>query len=335
MKCLLGSLSVTACTITAAFGFLSETEAELQARYGEPKEITRSDGDPLKGHKFTSEHDGYRIRVSVFDGKSQSETYRHLGGERPFTAAEIHRLLAGNSGGKGWTQDPDRRWLLGDKSAPDAFAYLPTEGKDVWEVYTAASAAYSRLGTLMPPPSFSGKEEVLSGIATFRQVDSSRLLTFHIGRTVIEIPLPEPPLPALGDLKAGETYRIILLDREAGILELAAFVTDREHKTWHDIVYDSIAKPLLRIEQGQEVVFDRSICEVHHVKMELKDVDISYGMPGAATEADAYCDLHFPHHRNFAEGGCVVSDTSPKSGLIYICPQCVADCGKYKGRGSQ
>ncbi len=82
---------------------------------------------------------------------------------------------------------------------------------------------------------------------------------------------------------------------------------------------------LERIMHGNVVVFDRSVCETHHVKMSVKMGEVLYGL--RATPADeARCEGNFPHFRDFIVGGCISSPESPKKAPIFVCPECVAGC---------
>jgi hypothetical protein len=81
---------------------------------------------------------------------------------------------------------------------------------------------------------------------------------------------------------------------------------------------------VLRIEDRGKLVWDHEVCEVHKVKMELKEVPIVYGLirpaPGAPTPDQ---ELHlFPHRWEVSHGGCAISPHSPKSEKIYVCREC-------------
>jgi hypothetical protein len=65
------------------------------------------------------------------------------------------------------------------------------------------------------------------------------------------------------------------------------------------------------------------ICELHHVHMDKKKVQIIYGLMGATDFSLAYhaaSTNSFPHADDVALGGCIVD--TPKFALIYSCPQC-------------
>jgi hypothetical protein len=109
-------------------------------------------------------------------------------------------------------------------------------------------------------------------------------------------------------------------------------VSKREHVDWADLNEDAAAEhqQLVRVSEGDKVLLDRSVCSLHHVKMEKRKVEIIYGLWAPPSEADLYCVNHFPHCADYALGGCAVTDDSPKSAVIYICPKCVAECNEYK-----
>jgi len=111
---------------------------------------------------------------------------------------------------------------------------------------------------------------------------------------------------------------------------VAGVVSKREHVDWFDAVDDAGLtgiQQLVRITEGGTVVFDRSVCGLHHVKMELRKVRVAYGMIGPKNWAESYCMGHFPHFKDLALGGCVEGDAESTS--IYICPKCVAECDDY------
>jgi hypothetical protein len=65
------------------------------------------------------------------------------------------------------------------------------------------------------------------------------------------------------------------------------------------------------------------ICEVHHVRMEKKKVQIVYGLMAATPFSLAYhaaSTNSFPHADDVAGGGCIVD--TPKWVMIYSCPEC-------------
>ncbi|AWI09285.1 hypothetical protein [Ereboglobus luteus] len=77
-------------------------------------------------------------------------------------------------------------------------------------------------------------------------------------------------------------------------------------------------------------------CEVHHTAMEKKKVAVIYGL--MAPEAwlrnhlrkeinylsfSRMAKKEFPHARDIVFGGCEISNTSPASAYLYVCPQCV------------
>jgi len=77
------------------------------------------------------------------------------------------------------------------------------------------------------------------------------------------------------------------------------------------------------------------ICEVHHIKMERKKVKIIYGDDAWGIWSNKYkCKdedytsfsntmrKEFPHAKDVVFGGDVISNTSPASAYLYVCPRC-------------
>jgi len=66
----------------------------------------------------------------------------------------------------------------------------------------------------------------------------------------------------------------------------------------------------------------RDICPVHKVKMPIKEVPVRFGMLAEPKLKAA----QFPFSDQFVSGGCIVIDDPlfPKTGKVFLCPQCVA-----------
>jgi hypothetical protein len=177
----------------------------------------------------------------------------------------------------------------------------------------------------------SGRETTYSGMVKEKNVDDQRWVVLSDHGTVIELPIATPGYPQQINLTVGRTYSVTMLEEWADdINAILGVVSKREHADWFDAVDDAGLtgiEQLVRITEGSTVVFDRSVCSLHHEKMELRKVEISYGMYAPGSWAESYCMSHFPHFRDFALGGCVGRESQTTS--IYICPKCVAECNEY------
>ncbi len=82
------------------------------------------------------------------------------------------------------------------------------------------------------------------------------------------------------------------------------------------------------------------ICHVHQIKMELRTVEIHYGLPVADSSQTpiprawlpkllAATAAEFPNADDLSAGGCVVSADSPKTRKVYMCPNCVEAKRKF------
>ena len=79
---------------------------------------------------------------------------------------------------------------------------------------------------------------------------------------------------------------------------------------------------VIRVAQSGRVLFDRSICEVHHTLMKREQLPISYGLPARRflePTSNEFSSL-FPHHQEFVLGGCVVG--KDKTALTFVCQKC-------------
>ncbi|MBP6603046.1 MAG: hypothetical protein KA250_14635 [Verrucomicrobiales bacterium] len=67
-------------------------------------------------------------------------------------------------------------------------------------------------------------------------------------------------------------------------------------------------------------------CHVHQVAMTKENVPISYGLPidPKAGPQQNTRQSQFPFSRLPPLGGCVISEDSPKTAEISVCPGCVA-----------
>ncbi len=87
-------------------------------------------------------------------------------------------------------------------------------------------------------------------------------------------------------------------------------------------VYGLLDGMLSRISSGEKVLYDREVCEVHHVKMDWKDVPILSGLPTRRPDEPAW-ELErktFPHRREAFNGGCIVGPD--KTSKMFVCPEC-------------
>ncbi|MEY2542076.1 MAG: hypothetical protein QOI22_1678, partial [Verrucomicrobiota bacterium] len=125
-------------------------------------------------------------------------------------------------------------------------------------------------------------------------------MTLRSGADVLEIPWKQRYLWFV-NLPVGELCTIVVRDeRPLNLVPLIVFRSDREHRNREAMAADMFAVyPLIRIEQESRVVWDNSICEVHHTKMEHTTAPIVYGLYWP-TPSDDVCDARYPHHFDYA-----------------------------------
>jgi len=90
-------------------------------------------------------------------------------------------------------------------------------------------------------------------------------------------------------------------------------------------------RELLKIEHQGKTLFDKEVCNVHHIKLEREEVPIIYGLiipptnsPPAEIERKS-----FPfRHRESAWGGCI--PYTIKTTKISVCAQCSAAYRKWE-----
>lgn len=315
------SLVISLCAIlplASASAHLWESQVEIEKRYGQPIKTT---GYPDR-RAFIYAFDSLEIRVKYFNGVSEAESYLPSAERVAFGDPEVQRLLKLNSDGGQWREQTKDDWVI-DARKERAYAdFLRDATKPRLDVYTHGHVernnSSSHVRTL--------KEETYEGVATLRQEGETTSVTMHSGGRVVYLPWSEGwrDRGLKGLFRSGKTYRITL--RDEWVLdddEPWAFVSDREHKDYHDTVNDSQCYVLMRIEEGEAVIFDRSVCELHHVKMsEIKAKVRDGNSPPPPGEAE--CERKLPHYRDFLKIICIADGTEEAS--LYVCPECVAAC---------
>lgn len=322
--------------LTALFGSLSgpsasaylwESQAQIEQRYGQPTKTTGYPDD----RAYTYAFENFQVEIKFFNDSSQEEAYSQVDPNRPLDESEIRGLLEANSAGRTWRKEKDNDWVLDGPRGRAYATYSPELKPPQLHLYTD-----DKVKRMMDPASLSrpprtSKEETFQGVLTPRREDKGTRLLFRSGKLVMEIPWSAEGYPDRGRVTSGKTYSVTLRDEnDVDINSAVAFVSDREHKRFEELIEDSKSYVLVRIQDGSEVVFDRSVCENHHVKMVTRMAEVAYGLWAPSSDAEMTCARLFPHYRDFILGGCVVSDSSPKTGMLYICPKCVEECERLK-----
>lgn len=146
------------------------------------------------------------------------------------------------------------------------------------------------------------EQRSITGAAQFRQDGEWRWLEATDGTTSFKAGWLSPPVR----LEEGATYTFIV--------------------EFHQFTEPSVEKIL----QGEKVIFDSSICEVHHITMRKEEVPLDFGYGGPRPFRSARGDApsyetwvaEFPHYIEVAHGGCV--DYGERTAMIYRCEQCKA-----------
>jgi len=296
-------LALTAFGIAFALTHLSarigETPSQLEERFGAP--IKEALGEDSSGLRVYHSAEFTEIRVLFIEGTSEKEKYIYAG-EPPIPPALIDTIRKENP------------------------------GQEVIDVTSWVTVSSERgLATEDRLPKRDQLEHTYSGQAKMKKDGDWHRAILHDQDTVIEIPIFPLGYPREFELTDGASYSVTVLDQDSeDINGVIAVISRREHADWHDSVDDAGVggiQQLLRITSGDKVIFDRSVCGLHHVKMELRNVRVAYGMYGPKNWAESYCIGHFPHFRDFALGGCVVGDAESTS--IYVCPKCIAECDDH------
>lgn len=283
---------------SAALARIGDTPGQLKGRFGEP---TASSFDRQGYGIALYRGPGFReIRVIFAAGKSQHEIY--------FPADE------------NLPHEPIAATLEKENPGEEAM-----DGASLG-IHIGATEAAEELKFV----THSGGQKSFTGVLELRRLEKRRWATVNAGETVVEIEFGDMEAE-FANLRNGMECTVTVLDEGSpDLYSPIAVVGRRRHVDWNDSVKDAhdTFQRLIKISSGNEVLFDREICGVHHQRMELRNVPVAYGM--GAYQATPYCEEHFPHARDRAVGGCVVSDDSPEFAAIYLCPSCVAGCNEYR-----
>lgn len=276
---------------------IGETPAQLEARFGSP--LKEGFDGARSGLSVYRTKEFQEIRVTFVKGASTKEVYKY-DGEKSVPQTLIEAIRAENQGQNvfdGYNQ------ITVESLNSDTFDYLARPG---------------------------GGEKTYSGVVNEKTVDNQRWVVLSDHGTVIELPIATPAYPQQITLRAGRTYSVTMLEELAyDINTIVGVVSKREHADWFDAVDDAGLtgiQQLVRITEGGTVVFDRSVCSLHHVKMELLEVPVEGGFHPPKSDAESFCMQHYPYYRSFASGGCMDLAASTR---IYVCPKCVAECNDY------
>ena len=119
-------------------------------------------------------------------------------------------------------------------------------------------------------------------------------------------------------LSKNRTYTLDLLEQEQ-----RSPTGDPENTIW--------STELVRLLDGDKVLYDASVCEVHGGQMQREVVAISYGFfifDRKDTEARA---RGFPN-TGLVLGGCCVDSANPKT-WTWVCPTCLAKEKEWLAKG--
>ena len=319
-----------AATIASSQANLGETERQITARYGEPVKIQNGYWERV----FTYHWEKYEVGVTFMDGKSQHEFYQHTDKKTPLTEQEVQLLLTHNSSGRPWHLDAQESYVLGDKQIEAKAWYIDQDTKRILSVFTTAFDQKFLREPINPRAEPTGKELRFTGVLWLTHKQDGNYITLHSGSDILEIPWTRRYLLQWVQLPVGETCRVVVQDDEIVNVEPPmVFRSDREHRSRKAMADDSFSVyPLVRIQQGDRVIWDRSVCEVHHIKMNEITADIAYGT-FVFEGSEKVCNEQYPHHFDFAFGGDPVPPddlNAPRVTQIYVCPKCAAECQIYK-----
>jgi len=295
-------IAIAGSLASHSFARIGETPQQLQERYGRP--IKQAFGD-VEG-MCIYHADGFdKIRVHFYEGRSDQEDFFVILGT---TSIEAKADLAKRVQSENPNQHVQDGW---------------------YDRVRVFSEARVRSRSKKDNDNAIDGERSYSGVAKVKSYDLGKVAVWNEDGTVIEMPTP---LELDGfEVKPGHSYTVTVLPNSPGYMGApSVVVSKREHLDWDDFNEDAAAhQQLVRVSEGDKMLLDRSVCSLHHIKMEKRKVEISYGLWAPTSDAELYCVNHYPNYEDYALGGCDPED-NPKSAVIYICPKCVAECNEYK-----
>jgi hypothetical protein len=284
----------------AAFGRIGDTSADFKNRYGDPVfESFDKEGHGIRIYRSARFKE---IRVTFAEDKSRLEYYAPADGVTDKEA--LFKRLCEESG--------------------DDYSYITSEGQ--------LKIGFGESEGELKFVSGDGATRSFHGRVEIKKKNNQDYALVHDHITILEIPLPPLAADAAG-FRSGLHCTITVLNRFPDDLWApTAWVGKREHlddQDMRDDTHDQL-QTLVRVESDEKRIYDRSFCSVHQVTMELRTVEVAFGML-MFPAAERYCQEHFPHYRDFGIGGCVMTKGDENKTIqIYVCPACVAACNEYK-----
>jgi hypothetical protein len=300
MKCCAFPLLALALMASTVFGRIGDTSAEFKNRYGDP--IADSFDKEGYGICIYRSPEFKEIRVIFAQDKSQQEYYTPAEGV-PDKETLYRRLRTENG---------------------EDYGYVNSEGQ--------LKIGFGESDRELKFVRGDGVTRTYAGNLEIKKKGNQEYAVVHDDTAVLEMPLAPFEAEAAA-FRSGLNCKITLLHRFPDDLWApTAWIGKREHlddQDMRDDAHDQL-QTLVSIESDGKRIYDRSFCSVHQVAMELRSVNVAFGML-AFPSAERYCQEHFPHYRDFGIGGCVMSEGDENKTIqIYICPACVKACNEYK-----
>lgn len=304
------------------FAKIGDTPEQLRKEFGDPVATSiDQEGNGLRIYRAT---DFDEIRITFVAGKSRIESYRPKKGVDPKTLfadlrAEYHGEL----------RDPIK---FDPKTAEGLLELLPnkisnqerSDPQTGQTVFVIGSEEVNELKFVKGTKKIS----VYSGQIERKEINRKRWIIIRAREGIIELPTVSSQ-PKLDALRPGVACSVTLRDEVPHDFMSAqmAWVGKRVHLDHFDAVddaHDSL-QLVLKIEADGEVLFDRSICEVHNVPMVLRDVPVRDELAGLTAD-ERRCEKDAPHAREFA----FCDRSEGESAETYLCPACLTSFKECK-----
>lgn len=112
--------------------------------------------------------------------------------------------------------------------------------------------------------------------------------------------------PKPGELNKNKSYQLDLVE-------------EKQRKVFDEDSSEVWSPDLVKLHDGQKLLYDASVCAKHQVRMDRKLVKITYGLISLTPEWKAIIDSA-PHEGN-VYGGCSVDLDTPEA-WTWVCPVC-------------
>lgn len=176
---------------------------------------------------------------------------------------------------------------------------------------------YPKLALLLAIPSCSQVKErsiTIESKPVISKESGYTLLTASQGDVEVFTAWPRDGEKQTAKLDLRKTYRFDLLQQRR---HLPHRILDERSSYW--------SADLVSISDGDQMIYDATICPVHRIQMKRHTVLISYGFPSFPKGYLEARKTRFPNANSMVLGGCTVGPHSDKHERTFRCERCIQE----------